>query len=58
MSKDTQQAALQNYLNALLADIEPELEPQIEPAVVAKPVALLDKPEVSSILPDVALLSR
>ncbi len=55
MSKDTQQAALQNYLNALLADIEPELEPQIEPAVVAKPVALLDKPEVSSILPDVAL---
>lgn len=55
MSKDTQQAALQNYLNALLADIEPELEPQLEPAVVAKPVALLDKPEVSSILPDVAL---
>lgn len=55
MSKDTQQAALQSYLNALLADIEPEIEQQLEPAVVGKPVALLDKPEVSSILPSVAL---
>lgn len=55
MSKDSQHAALQNYLNALLIDVEPELEPQPEAAVVVKSVALLDKPEVNSSLFSVAL---
>lgn len=55
MSKDSQHAALQNYLNALLSDIEPELEPQLEPVVMATPVVLLDKPEVRARLPNIAL---
>lgn len=55
MSKDSQQAALQNYLNALLLDAEPELEPQLKRADTAKPVALLDKPLVSPSVLRVAL---
>lgn len=47
MSKDSQHAALQNYLNALLLDAEPELEAQLKPADAAKSVAFLDKPLVS-----------
>lgn len=53
MSKDSQHAALQNYLNALLLDAEPELHS--EPAVAAKPIALLDKLDLSSSLPRVVL---
>lgn len=60
MSKDSQHAALQSYLNALLLDAEPESEPELElqsdPAAAVRPVALLDKPHVISSLPRVALL--
>lgn len=57
MSKDSQHAALQNYLNALLFDAEPDLEPerQLKPAVADKPIALLEKPEVRRSLPVTAL---
>ncbi len=53
MSKDSQHAALQNYLNALLLDAEPE--PQFESVVAAKPTILLEKPEVSRNLAAMAL---
>jgi len=49
MSKDTQHAALQGYLDALLTDAVPE------PCPAAEPVAFLDVPEVAFSLPPMAL---
>lgn len=55
MSKDSQHAALQNYLNALLLDAEPEPQPQLESVAAGKPAVLLDKPEISRNLATLAL---
>ncbi len=69
MSKDTQHAALQSYLNSLLADDEPDtaLEPEaqlhVSPAPLApKPVAVLEQPavllSVPALMPHVPLISE
>ena len=61
MSKYTQQAALQGYLDALLNDVEPEElrpEPELKPApelAAVKHLVLLDKPKLPLIVPPVAV---
>lgn len=61
MSKYTQHAALQGYLDALLNDIEPEEvlpEPKLKPALELAPVKhliLLEKPKLTFSLPPIAL---
>lgn len=67
MSKSTQQAALQGYLDALLNDDEPALTPAFEPepqraperqpalaGTAVKHLVLLDKPKLTFTLPAVA----
>ncbi len=61
MSKYTQQAALQGYLDALLNDVEPEElrpEPELKPVselAAVKHLVLLDKPKLPLIVPPVAV---
>lgn len=55
MSKDSQQAALQNYLNALLLEEEPELEQLPDTVAASRPIALLDKPQVRPSMPRVTM---
>lgn len=61
MSKYTQQAALQGYLDALLNDVEPEElrpEPELKPVAelaAVKHLVLLEKPKLPLIVPPVAV---
>lgn len=59
MTKDTHQAALQSYLDALLTDDQktvPKTVPyHAAPAVIEKPTLLLEQPDIKRQLPQVAL---